>query len=128
MTMRPRSGNSNPAIIRNSVVLPQPDGPSNANNSPCSTASDTRSTAATAPKCLLASMISKSGIAPGSAAVLDPVPGARARALVVARRRYVDLQQFAHRLRWIDAGIVADFRLDQRRRRRVRVRIGDRVG
>jgi len=31
----PTSGQSRPAMIRNSVVLPEPDGPSSASNSPC---------------------------------------------------------------------------------------------
>ena len=45
MRMRPLSGVSNPAISRSNVVLPQPEGPSSAKNSPRSTISDTRSTA-----------------------------------------------------------------------------------
>src|SRR4029079_1413910 len=48
--MRPPSGRSNPAIIRSSVVFPQPDGPSSVKNSPASTASVTLSTAAKSPK------------------------------------------------------------------------------
>jgi hypothetical protein len=36
--MRPPSGRSNPAIIRSSVVLPHPDGPSSVKNSPASMA------------------------------------------------------------------------------------------
>ena len=58
-----RSGVSNPAISRSSVVLPQPDGPSSAKNSPRSIDSDTRSTAGAAvPNRLLAWMISRSAI------------------------------------------------------------------
>ena len=41
----PRSGATKPAMIRSSVVLPQPLGPSRATNSPGSMASDTPSTA-----------------------------------------------------------------------------------
>ena len=33
----PASGSRKPAIMRNVVVLPQPDGPSRQTNSPCST-------------------------------------------------------------------------------------------
>ena len=36
--MRPPSGRSKPAIMRSSVVLPQPDGPSRVKNSPASIA------------------------------------------------------------------------------------------
>src|SRR5215510_3326781 len=36
--MRPESGCSKPATMRNVVVLPQPLGPRNETNSPCSTA------------------------------------------------------------------------------------------
>src|SRR5262245_60678019 len=45
----PDSGARNPPTSRSVVVLPQPDGPSNATSSPGSTASDRRSTAATSP-------------------------------------------------------------------------------
>ena len=49
MRMRPASGVSKPAISRMSVVLPQPDGPSRAKNSPEPISSDTSFTAVTAP-------------------------------------------------------------------------------
>src|SRR5579864_7089962 len=127
MTMRPWSGVSNPAISRSSVVLPQPDGPSSANNSPSSTDSDTPSTAAIAPNFLPTASISKSAIASRSAAGLDPVPGAGTGALVVARRRQVDIEQLFHSIGWVDARIVADLRLDQCCRRRVGVGIADRI-
>ena len=55
-------GVSDPAIIRNNVVLPQPDGPSSANRVPRSTVNDTSSTAMTAPKLLRTSTISSSAI------------------------------------------------------------------
>src|SRR5256885_4343657 len=48
--MRPVSSSQNPATMRNSVVLPQPDGPSSVKNSPSRTAIETLSTARTAPK------------------------------------------------------------------------------
>ena len=41
----PESGSSKPAIMRNVVVLPHPDGPSNPKNSPCSTSRETAATA-----------------------------------------------------------------------------------
>src|SRR6476659_3557110 len=47
--MRPSSGRSNPAIIRNVVVLPEPDGPSIVKNSPRAMSRSTPSTAATSP-------------------------------------------------------------------------------
>ena len=40
---------SSPAIIRSSVDLPQPDGPTSARNSPSDMAKDTSSTASTRP-------------------------------------------------------------------------------
>src|SRR5689334_8860655 len=48
--MRPVSSSQNPATMRSSVVLPQPDGPSRVKNSPSRAASDTLSTARTVPK------------------------------------------------------------------------------
>ena len=45
----PSSGARNPATIRSSVVLPQPDGPRIEKKLPCATASDSASTAAFAP-------------------------------------------------------------------------------
>ena len=51
--MRPASGLSKPAIWRSSVVLPQPDAPRIATNSPSSTSSDTSSSAVNAPNDLV---------------------------------------------------------------------------
>src|SRR4029453_6704219 len=51
--MRPSVGVSKPASMRNSVVLPHPDGPSSAKNSACAMSSVRAPTAVTAPKCLL---------------------------------------------------------------------------
>src|SRR6516225_3446024 len=51
--MRPSSGVSRPASRRSSVVLPQPEGPSSAKNSPAKISSDSSSTALTPPKRLL---------------------------------------------------------------------------
>src|SRR3954471_17678292 len=53
--MRPEVGVSNPASIRSSVVLPQPEGPSSAKNSLCMMSSVTALTAGTPPKRLLTS-------------------------------------------------------------------------
>src|SRR5512138_3902102 len=51
MMICPSLGNSNPASIRSSVVLPQPDGPRSAKNSPSSMSRWASSTAVTdAPK------------------------------------------------------------------------------
>jgi hypothetical protein len=48
-SISPASGSSKPAIRRSSVVLPQPDGPRSATNSPRSMQSRASSTAWTAP-------------------------------------------------------------------------------
>src|SRR5947208_753924 len=48
-TMRPWSGVSKPAMSRSVVVLPHPDGPNSAKNSPARMSSDTASTALTVP-------------------------------------------------------------------------------
>ena len=58
----PWSGHSNPARIRSSVVLPQPDGPSNAKNSFSMMSSDTLLRASTEPKLRLTSLIESSVI------------------------------------------------------------------
>src|SRR3989339_1177856 len=47
--MRPSSGVQKPAIMRRSVVLPQPDGPSRKKHSPSWISRDTPSTAVTLP-------------------------------------------------------------------------------
>src|SRR4030088_1874570 len=59
--IRPSSGISKPAIIRNSVVLPQPEGPSSAKNSPALMSSDSRSTALKRPNFLTTASIRSSG-------------------------------------------------------------------
>src|SRR5438874_12924340 len=48
--IRPRSGVSNPAIIRRVVVLPHPDGPSIEKNEPPGISKETSFTATTSPK------------------------------------------------------------------------------
>ena len=57
----PASGSSKPPIIRSSVVLPQPEGPSSEKNSPRRIASVTSSTATKSPKRLLTPSISTQG-------------------------------------------------------------------
>ena len=47
ISRRPVVGSSKPAIMRSSVVLPQPEGPSKAKNSPSRMSTDTSSTATT---------------------------------------------------------------------------------
>src|SRR6266581_5721192 len=49
----PVSGQSRPAMIRSSVVLPEPDGPSSASNSPSATFKSTPSSAVNAPNVLV---------------------------------------------------------------------------
>ena len=67
----------NPAIIRNSVVLPQPDGPSIEKKLPRSTLKDSASTAVCPAKRLLTWRASRSGAAVdaavGAAVPLDVV-------------------------------------------------------
>src|SRR6516164_2637102 len=50
---RPELGCSNPAISRNVVVLPHPDGPSSEKNPPDGMSRSMESTAATCPKCFV---------------------------------------------------------------------------
>ncbi len=47
--MLPASGRMKPAIMRSSVVLPQPEGPSRKNSSPRSTVKETSVTAGVSP-------------------------------------------------------------------------------
>src|SRR5919197_1576797 len=51
----PASTAEKPAIVRSSVVLPQPEGPSRVNSSPSPISSETRSTAVAPPKRLVTS-------------------------------------------------------------------------
>src|ERR1700736_5071129 len=62
--MRPSSGVSKPAIMRKVVVLPQPDGPSSAKNSPASIESSTPSTARLMPSKLLLRRAGRTAAAP----------------------------------------------------------------
>src|SRR4051812_48332019 len=65
----PSSGLSSPAMTRSSVVLPEPDGPSRARNSPGSARSETPFSAGNRPKrFLIPSMVSPAAVRrPGSA-------------------------------------------------------------
>ena len=56
-TMAPLVGSSSPAIMRSSVVLPQPDGPSRHTKVPCGTLSWTLSTAAKLPNFLVMALM-----------------------------------------------------------------------
>ena len=53
MAPLPGSGSSSPAMIRSSVVLPDPDGPNRATNSPVATLRLTSFSAVNAPNVLL---------------------------------------------------------------------------
>src|SRR5208282_5989794 len=129
--MRPASGVSNPASIRNRVVLPQPEGPNSAKNSPFSMVSETPPTAAWAlpgKRFTTLSMTRCGGSAAAPLATrLDPGPGAGARAFVIGRGRLVEKQPRPHARRRIDAGIVAQPRIDQRNRLEIGIGVGDRV-
>ena len=57
----PSSGRSNPAMRRNVVVFPQPDGPSSERNSPGCTSRSIASTAASEPKRFVTLRSSTSG-------------------------------------------------------------------
>src|ERR1700689_5426765 len=58
MERSPRSGRSRPAITRSKVVLPEPEGPSSASNSPGCTDKFTPSSATVSPKRLFRFLIS----------------------------------------------------------------------
>src|SRR5215218_1138991 len=61
MKISPDEGNSKPPIMRNVVVLPQPEGPNSVKNSPWRTSSEMPSTARTSPKVLKTSRNSMLG-------------------------------------------------------------------
>src|SRR6185295_10065852 len=63
-TISPPSGSTRPATMRSSVVLPQPEGPRSARNSPGAASSDTPSTATTAPKALRSRRTLSAGATP----------------------------------------------------------------
>src|SRR5215213_7223445 len=91
--MRPSFGVSKPASMRRSVVLPQPDGPSSAKNSPSRISSESRSTAAKPEKRLLTASKRTSTRDVPRAAVNPPAPpvlrfAGIAAASVIAARWY----------------------------------------
>src|SRR5262245_18816457 len=63
MRISPASGCSKPAMRRRQVVLPEPDGPSMAKNSPAAIARSTPSTARTAPKWRVTPAIATAAVA-----------------------------------------------------------------
>src|SRR5215211_852247 len=65
MRTSPLVGGSSPPIMRNSVVLPHPEGPSSTRNSPSADARSMPSTAATPSKRLLRSRTSTTAMARG---------------------------------------------------------------
>src|SRR6202161_805676 len=109
--MRPSSGVSKPASIRNRVVLPQPEGPSSAKNSPLAIVSETPPTAAWAApgKRFTTLSIARCGAVAAAPLFtrLDPGPGAGARALVIPRGRLVEEQPRPHARRRTDPGGAA---------------------
>src|SRR5215210_6712434 len=64
MSISPAVGSSKPAIIRSVVVLPQPDGPSRARNSPGCTSRSMSSTATRSPKRFVTPRSATSGVSP----------------------------------------------------------------
>ena len=86
--MRPELGVSNPASIRSSVVLPQPDAPTSANISPLKICRLTLSTAVKAPKVLLTLSMTICGLASGSSQGRSAIDlGAAVHAALELRRR-----------------------------------------
>ncbi len=61
--MAPAVGSSNPAIIRSIVVLPEPEGPRRAKNSPSTMSRSMSSTATTSPKVLVTPTRRTAGVA-----------------------------------------------------------------
>src|ERR1700691_3520544 len=129
--MRPSSGVSKPASIRNRVVLPQPEGPSSAKNSPLAISSETPPTAAWAApgKRFTTLSIARCGAVAAAPLFtrLDPGPGAGARALVIRRDWVVEKKARPHARRRIDSGVVAQLGCHQRRRLEIGIGVGDRV-
>ena len=85
--MSPESTARNPATIRSSVVLPQPDGPRMEKKLPRATDNDKSSTATKLPKRLPTRLASRSGCAPSGAEVF--VEFKRSSAVMAALRAQV---------------------------------------
>src|SRR5262249_31147503 len=73
MRIWPPLGGSSPAIIRSSVVLPHPDGPSRTRNSPSRVTRSTPSTARTSPNTLRIARVSTVAMAQAPAVRLGPL-------------------------------------------------------
>src|SRR5438034_8075275 len=69
----PAVGTMNPAIMRNVVVLPQPDGPSSTTSSPCAISRSTPATARTSPYVLVSAVSCRRAIGSKHARQLDVV-------------------------------------------------------
>src|ERR1700736_5513890 len=141
--MRPSSGVSKPATMRKVVVLPQPDGPSSAKNSPASIARSTPSTARLIPSKLLLRRARRTAAAP-PASLMERRPRGARRAPRSPAHQAVDaridvvlalvvpfpvhLDELRHlRLGVIEPGVVFGSKLHLPVRRRVPHRLGQRL-
>src|ERR1700722_20373590 len=95
---RPSSGISRPASRRNSVVLPQPEGPSSAKNSPCKISSVSPATALTPEKRLPTASNRTSGGGAGSLRDADAggAPSRLAGPFLLSARKLVMLFTLKH--------------------------------
>src|SRR5258708_28756288 len=84
----PESGSSRPALTRNSVDLPQPDGPSSTTNSPSRAVSERRSTAVFEPKRLVMPSI----VNPEDSGACASAEGLLLPLLYFRRRRIFDMR------------------------------------
>src|SRR2546426_4109220 len=89
MWISPDVGRSSPAIIRSSVVFPEPEDPSRTRNSPSRIERSTPSTAWRSPKCFLRFRISTPATVGALAPGLPPL-GRGVRLLRQAHRRGID--------------------------------------
>src|ERR1041384_1244040 len=98
--MRPLLCGSSPATARSNVVLPQPDGPSSATNSPSRTSSDTSRSASCVPKYLETDSMRISAISDLHSSVADAPDGEQVTADDEdEEHRRQDQQQSAGKLR-----------------------------
>src|SRR6267143_1224939 len=136
--MRPWSGVSKPAIMRKVVVLPQPDGPRRAKNSPGATARSMRSTTRVLPSKLFSTPSSRTSAAARELSLiavetpqLSPAQDTgHARVDVVLALVVpfpVDLDQLRDlRLGVVELGVVFRVELHLLVRRRIPHRLGER--
>src|SRR3989475_8365864 len=89
MSISPDVGRSSPAIIRSSVVFPEPEDPSRTRNSPSRIERSTPSTAWRSPKCFLRFRISTPATVGALAPGLPPL-GRGVRLLRQVHRRGID--------------------------------------